>query len=186
MTDDTKRSRMQEIVRLIEAAVRIPSLILCYALLGGLIASVFWTVFSRYAMNDASAWAFELSYMSAGALFMLGTAYALQMGAIIRTDFLRPRFSLRVREGIELVGYLCFFFPAMAAMFWLGLDAAVYSWSIEERSNITAARPMLFGFKAAVPLAAALLMLQGVAETLKSLIALRTGETVRSDEAVEV
>ena len=62
-------------------------------------------------------------------------------------------------------------------------DEAYYAWEIGEVSEQTAWRPILYPFKAVVPLAALLLLIQGVSELLKSLYAARTGRPVERTEA---
>jgi TRAP-type mannitol/chloroaromatic compound transport system permease small subunit len=110
-----------------------------------------------------------------GAMFMLGAAYALRVGAHIRTDFFYERWSLRTRGIIDAVAYAVFFFPGIALFFWVGWDEAWYAYGIGEMSEQTPWRPLLWPLKATIPAAAALLLLQGLSELAKSLHAALTG-----------
>jgi len=109
-------------------------------------------------------------------MFMLGAAYALRIGAHIRTDFFWERWSPRTRGVIDAVAYVAFFYPGIALFFWVGWGEAWYAYNIGETSEQTAWRPLLWPLKACVPLAAALLLLQGVSELVKSLYAAITGK----------
>jgi TRAP-type mannitol/chloroaromatic compound transport system permease small subunit len=56
-----------------------------------------------------------------------------------------------------------------------GWDAAHLSWSIGETSEVSVWRPVLYPFKAVMPVTAALLLLQGLSEFLKCVHAARRG-----------
>ena len=159
---------------------------LCAWLIVPLVVGVTFEVISRYGFNRPTIWAYDLSYMLYGSLFMLGTAYALLKGAHIRTDLFWEKFSDRTKGWIDLVAYLAFFFPGLIMLFLSSLDGALYSFDLGETSELTAWRPPIWPFKAVVPLAALLLLIQGVSELLKSWHAARTGVALSRYEAVQV
>jgi TRAP-type mannitol/chloroaromatic compound transport system permease small subunit len=140
-----------------------------------LVVAVVYEVIARYVFAAPTIWSFDVTYMLYGAMFMLGAAYALRVGAHIRTDFFWERWSLRTRGVIDTIAYGAFFFPGIALFFWVGWDEAWYAYEIGEMSEQTPWRPLLWPLKACVPLAAALLLLQGLAELAKSLHAALTG-----------
>src|ERR671919_1691639 len=140
-----------------------------------LLVAVVYEVVARYAFNAPTLWSFDVTYMLYGAMFMLGAAYALRVGAHIRTDFFWERWSLRTRGAIDSVAYVAFFFPGIALFLWVGWDEAWYAYGIGETSEQTPWGPLLWPLKACVPLAAALLLLQGLSELAKSLHAALTG-----------
>jgi TRAP-type mannitol/chloroaromatic compound transport system permease small subunit len=141
---------------------------------------------ARYAFNAPTLWAYDLSYMLYGAIFMLGAHYTLLKGAHIRTDMLWEKFSVRAKGRIDAVAYVFFFFPAMALLFYASIDEAWASWRMGELSEQTAWRPLLWPFKAVVPLTALLLMIQGASELLKSLYAARTGRFLTATETIQI
>lgn len=141
---------------------------------------------ARYLFNAPTEWAFDLSYMLYGTIFMLGAHYALLRGAHIRTDILWDKFSDRKKGIIDAVAYIVFFFPGIAMFFFASIDEAWHAFKINELSEQTAWRPILWPFKAVVPLAAVLLLIQGVSELLKSLYAWRTGRLWSKREIVEI
>jgi TRAP-type mannitol/chloroaromatic compound transport system permease small subunit len=140
-----------------------------------LVIAVAWEVVARYVFAAPTLWSFDVTYMLYGAMFMLGAAYALRVGAHIRTDFFWERWSWRTRGIIDSVAYVAFFFPGIALFLWVGWHEAWYAFEIGETSEQTPWRPLLWPLKATVPLAAALLLVQGVSELAKSLYAAITG-----------
>jgi TRAP-type mannitol/chloroaromatic compound transport system permease small subunit len=143
-------------------------------------------VFMRYVMNAPTSWALDVTTMSFGTLFMLGAAYALLKGAHVRTDMLWEKFSDRKKGIIDSVAYLLFFLPSMAILFAISIDDFFYSLSINEKSTSGIWQPVIWPLRAVVPLAAALLFLQGISELMKSLWAARTGEALVHHAKVEV
>jgi TRAP-type mannitol/chloroaromatic compound transport system permease small subunit len=145
-----------------------------------------WEVIARYGFNAPTIWAFDMTYMLYGSLFMLGAHYALFRGAHIRTDMLYENYSDRKKGMVDAVAYLLFFFPGMLLFFYASVDEAWHAFRIWERSEQTAWRPILWPFKAVVPLTAVLLLIQGVSELLKSLYAARTGTTLSKAESIQI
>ncbi len=151
-----------------------------------LVFALTWEGFARYFFNAPTLWAYDLSYMLYGAIFMLGAHYTLLKGAHIRTDMLWEKFSPRVKGRIDTVAYVFFFFPAMILLFYASVDEAWHSFMMGELSEQTAWRPILWPFKAIVPVTSLLLLIQGVSELLKSLYAARTGRFLTSAETIQI
>ena len=151
-----------------------------------LVLAVAYEVAARYLFDAPTIWSFDITYMLYGTIFMLGAAYALHKGAHIRTDFFYERWSVRTRGMIDAVAYIVFFFPAFVIMLLVSWDEAFYAWTINETSEQTPWRPILWPFKLIVPLACLLLLVQGVSETIKCLWAARTGIELEHKEKVEV
>jgi TRAP-type mannitol/chloroaromatic compound transport system permease small subunit len=133
-------------------------------------------VFKRYIMNMPTAWIFDADNIIYGTLFMLCGAYALAQNAHVRGDFLYSSMRPRLQAGLDLALYLVFFLPGIAALIYAGADYAADSWRIAEHSNVTADGPPVYHFKTVIPVAGALVMLQGIAEVLRCVVCLRTGE----------
>ena len=151
-----------------------------------LVATISYECFARYLFNAPTVWVLESSYMTNGSAFMLGTAYALHKGAHVRTDMLYEKYSQRKKGWIDLVSYLALFYPALATLMVISIDDVVYSYSIRELSELTPWRPIVWPFRAVIPLAALLLMVQGVSETLKCWYQVRTNREFEHREKVEV
>jgi TRAP-type mannitol/chloroaromatic compound transport system permease small subunit len=141
-----------------------------------LMAVVCVEVFKRYIMNMPTAWIFDLDNMLYGTAFMLCGAYTLAQNAHVRGDFLYSSMQPRMQASLDIVLYVVFFLPGIAALIYAGSEYAADSWRIAEHSNVTADGPPVYQFKAMIPLAGALIMLQGIAEIVRCVVCLKTGE----------
>jgi TRAP-type mannitol/chloroaromatic compound transport system permease small subunit len=151
-----------------------------------LVLSISYECFSRYLFNAPTVWVMDTSFMANGSAFMLGCGYALLKGAHVRTDMLWDKYSERKKGTIDLVSNLVLFFPVMITLFYISVDDAWYSYSIGETSEQSPWRPILWPFRASVPLAALLFMVQGVSESLKCWYQIRFGREFEHREKVEV
>jgi len=133
-------------------------------------------VFKRYVLNAPTAWIFDLNNMLYGTLFMLAGAYALAQNAHVRGDFLYGSMRPRTQAALDLVLYIAFFLPGIAALLYAGYRFAALSWRIGEHSSIMAEGPPVYPFKTIIPIAGALIITQGLAEIVRCVICLRTGE----------
>ena len=140
-----------------------------------LMSAVCIEVFKRYILNAPTAWIFDLTNMLYGSLFMLCGAYALAQNAHVRGDFLYSSMRPRTQAMLDLALYFIFFFPGIGALVYAGYDYAGDSWRIGEHSNITADGPPVYHFKTVIPVAGALVFLQGIAEVTRCIVCLRTG-----------
>jgi TRAP-type mannitol/chloroaromatic compound transport system permease small subunit len=151
-----------------------------------LVAAVAWEVISRYAFNKPTIWSYDVTYMLYSAIFMLGCAYALHKGAHIRTDFFYEKWSDRTRGVVDSVSYIVFFFPSIIMLMVASWSEAWYAYVINETSEQTNWRPILWPFKALVPLTCAMMLLQGISELIKSFHAARTGIVLEHKEKIEL
>src|SRR4029079_16183080 len=133
-------------------------------------------VFKRYILNAPTAWIFDLDNMLYGTLFMLCGAYTLAQNAHVRGDFLYSSMRPRMQAGLDLVLYIVFFLPGIAALIYSGWVFFGESWAINEHSNVTADGPPLWQFKLMIPVAGVLGMDQRIAEIVRCVVCLRTGE----------
>jgi len=78
-----------------------------------------------------------------------------------------------------------FFLPGVIALTWAGYFYAAESWAIGERSNITAEGPPIYPFKTVIPVAGALVLLQGIVEIIRCVICLKQGSWPSREEDVE-
>src|SRR3954469_6895262 len=133
-------------------------------------------VFKRYFLNAPTAWIFDAENMLYGTCFMLCGAYTLAQNAHVRGDFLYSSMRPRTQAGLDLVLYIVFFIPGIAALIYSGWVFAVESWTINEHSNVTANGPPVWQFKFMIPLAGLMVMIQGFAEIIRCVVCLQTGE----------
>jgi len=154
-------------------------------LIVALTALICWEVFSRYALGAPHAWAFDAQIQMYGALFMMAGAYTLAKNGHVRGDILYGFFRPRTQALFDLVLYLVFFVPGILALAWAGYTFAGESWAIREHSSISADGPAIYPFKTVLPVAGALLLLQGLVEILRCVICLRDGAWPSREEDVE-
>jgi TRAP-type mannitol/chloroaromatic compound transport system permease small subunit len=142
-------------------------------------------VFSRYVLNDPHAWAFDAQIMLYGTIFMMAGAYTLSKNGHVRGDILYGFFKPRTQAFFDVLLYVVFFLPGVIALAYAGWSFAEASWAIREHSSITADGPPIYPFKTVIPIAGALLLLQGVVEILRCIVCLRDGEWPSREQDVE-
>ena len=143
-------------------------------------------VFKRYALNAPTAWIFDASNMIYGTLFMMGGAYTLCQDGHVRGDFFYGSAKPRTQATLDLVLYVLFFIPGVIALTWAGWTYATDSWAIREQTFNADPLP-LYPFKAVIPLAGLIVLMQGLAEILRCIVCLKTGEwTPRLKDADEI
>jgi TRAP-type mannitol/chloroaromatic compound transport system permease small subunit len=146
-------------------------------------------VFKRYILNSPTAWIFDADYMMYGTLFMMTGAYTLAQNGHVRGDFLYGSLKPRNQAWLDLILYLVFFLPGIGALVYAGLDFAHASWLIREHVSTTAEGPPLYHFKAVIPVAGVLMLLQGIAEIIRCVVCIRTGrwpERLKDAEEIDV
>ena len=148
-----------------------------------------YEVFVRYLLRDPTPWAFDLSYMMYGTLFMMAGAYALARDAHVRGDVVYRLWKPKTQAAVELILYFLFFFPGILAFIFAGADYAAESWSYnygtgEVSINSPAGVP-ISQFKTVIPIAGGLLLLEGLAQVARCIICIRTGEWPAHLEDVE-
>jgi TRAP-type mannitol/chloroaromatic compound transport system permease small subunit len=108
-----------------------------------------------------------------GALFLLAAAWTLQAGGHVRVDVFYAEAKPRSKAVIDLAGALALLLPFALVLLWLSLPYAARSWAILERSQESSGLPLVFAFKSLIPLFAALMALQGVAQAIRAACVLR-------------
>jgi TRAP-type mannitol/chloroaromatic compound transport system permease small subunit len=144
-----------------------------------------YEVVVRYLFNAPTPWAFDISYMFYGTLFMMAGAYTLSRDGHVRGDFLYRLWRPRTQAGVELVLYFLFFFPGVLALIFAGWRYASRSWRYLEVSSNSPANIPIFQFKSVIIAAGILLLLQGIAQVFRCIICLRTGVWLRAADDVE-
>ncbi len=137
--------------------------------------SMCYEIFVRKFFVAPTLWAFDISRMFYGALFMLGSAYALSRGVHIRADFLYRTLSERTQGIIDFVLYLILYLPAMLTFFYFSSEFAYESILRNEKIADTAWLPIIWPLKSVLAISVLLLCIQGFSETLKSYYAATRG-----------
>ena len=143
-----------------------------------------WEVFSRYVLNDPHSWVLDLQIMLYGTLFMTAGAYTLAKNGHVRGDVLYGFFRPRTQATIDLTLYIVFFLPGIVALTWAGWTYANESLAMREHTFSGEPLP-LYPFKFVIPVAGAVLLLQGVVEIVRCAICLREGDWPSREQDVE-
>jgi TRAP-type mannitol/chloroaromatic compound transport system permease small subunit len=120
-------------------------------------------------------WAYDVTIQMYGTLFMMGGAYALSRNAHVRGDIFYRTWPVRVQATVDILLYVLFFFPGILALVSAGAQWAALSWSFRELSSQSVQQTPIYPFKTVIPVAAGFLLLQGIAEFIRCIQAIRTG-----------
>jgi TRAP-type mannitol/chloroaromatic compound transport system permease small subunit len=146
---------------------------------------VSYEVFVRYVLGAPTTWAFDFSYITYGALFLMTGAYTLSRNGHVRADVLYRFWKPRTQASMDLALYILFFLPAVLAFIYSGWNYAAMSIRFKEVSIFSPAGIPVFPLKTLVPITGVLLLLQGIAEIIRCIICIRTGVWPRRLHDVE-
>jgi len=131
-------------------------------------ALLFMEVILRYFFNSPTVWANELAQMLFGAYAILAGGYIMRTGGHVNVDILYFRLSPKSKAGLDIFTSILFFlFCGMLLIY--GGSLAWDSLSRFEHSQ-SAWNPPLYPAKLMIPLAAILLMLQGLAKLIQDIL----------------
>jgi TRAP-type mannitol/chloroaromatic compound transport system permease small subunit len=134
-----------------------------------------YEVFVRYVLRDPTSWAFDMSYIMYGALFLMAGAYTLSRNGHVRGDVFYRLWPQRVQAGIELTLYFLFFFPGVISFMVAGWSYGTESMRLREVSVNSPVGVPIWQLKMLIPAAGFFLTLQGIAEVLRCILCLRDG-----------
>jgi len=144
-----------------------------------------YEVFMRYVLNNPTSWAFDMSYILYGGLFIMSGAYALSRDAHVRGDVLFRLLRPRVQASLELVLYFIFFYPGVTALIIAGYGYAHDSFGYREVSVNSPVGVPIWQLKALIPLAGIMLFIQGIAQVIRCVLCIQTGVWPRKLHDVE-
>jgi len=142
----------------------------------------------RYAFNTGSiALQESITYLHA-VVFMLGAAYTLRHDGHVRVDIFYRKFSARGRAWVDLLGSLLLLLPVCSFILWVSWDYVAASWALLEGSQEVGGLPLVYLLKSVIPAMAILMILQGFAQALRSVLVLlgHPEDAPRHDAEVEV
>jgi TRAP-type mannitol/chloroaromatic compound transport system permease small subunit len=129
-------------------------------------AIIIYDVILRYALNDPTRWAFDVTKQLYGFYFVMLGGYALRHQAHVRVDLLTASLMPTPRRWVEAAGYVIFFFPFAWVFMTRSYEFAMRSYAQGETTYGSVQLPV-YPLKLAMTFAAALLLLQGISEFLK-------------------
>lgn len=162
---------MKALVNIIDKFNEVLGRIISY-MVYALLFVVLYEVVSRKIFNSPTIWAFELSYMLYGGMFILGFAYTLKNNMHVGIDVISARLSPKKQAVLEVLSYLVFFFPFMFLAIKSSYSFFYQAWEMREISQSQWAPPV-YPFKALIPIGFGLLCLQGISQFIKSIYKFR-------------
>jgi TRAP-type mannitol/chloroaromatic compound transport system permease small subunit len=123
----------------------------------------------RYLFDQGTTAMQEAIIYLHGVMFMLGIPYALKEDVHVRVDIFYSSLADRHKDLVNLVGHLAFLLPVSGFIFYTSLSYVERSWSILEGSSEVGGLPGVFLMKTLIPIMAAMLILQGIAEIIRLL-----------------
>ena len=148
-----------------------------------MVALVVTVVVMRYFLEIGSiAMQESVTYIHA-MVFMLGIAFTLKRGGHVRVDIFYRTFSVKRKALVDLLGGLFFLIPVAALIFVTSWDYVAASWAIAESSTENNGLPLIYLLKTLMLIMPVTLLLQGIAEILKSTLTL-VGQNKNEHRAV--
>ncbi len=145
----------------------------------------FLVVVLRYAFSLGwIAMQEAVTYLHA-AVFMLGAAYTLRHDGHVRVDVLYRRLGPRARAAVDLAGAVLLLAPTCLYVLWSSWDYVAASWALREGSREAGGLPWVYWLKSLIPVTAALLLLQGLAQALRAALALAGGAAAEAHPSAE-
>ena len=137
--------------------------------------AVSYEVFVRYVLGAPTAWAYDVSYIMYGALFLMAGAYTVSRDGHVRGDVVYRLWPPHVQAAVDLVLYILFYFPAVLALIYSGYVFAHLAWMFGETSVYSPASIPIWQLKALIPIAGVVLFLQGISEVVRCWRCISTG-----------
>lgn len=128
----------------------------------------YYEVVARFIFNSPTNWVHESMFLMFGMQYMLSGAYAYREDQHVRVDVVYSRFSPRGKAIADIVTSV-FFFIFIGTMVVTGYRFAADAVNVGEHS-FTEWGIQYWPVKLALPIGAALLLLQGVAKLLKDIL----------------
>ena len=129
--------------------------------------AVVWEVVSRTFFTQATTWANETTIYLSAMAYLIGGGYALKHRRHVRIDVVYQLFSEQAKRRLDVFAFV-FFVGYVGSLVWVGADMAWTSFQQSEGTG-TPWNPRIWPVKLAIPLAALLLLLQGIADLIREL-----------------
>ena len=137
--------------------------------------AICYEVVARYAFKAPTNWAYDVSLMCYGTLFMMAGGYTLARNGHVRGDFIYRVWAPAKQAKVDLVLYVLFYFPGILALVYAGWTHFHMSWLFNERSAFSPDGPIIWPFKAVIPIVGVMMTLQGIGEVFRCLQCIKTG-----------
>ena len=134
-----------------------------------LILILCYEVLMRYAFNNPTQWASDISRMLGATIATGGLAYTLQKKSHVRVDVIYTHLSTRGQAIIDVLGTLVLFFPLLLVFIYASISWTVFSWERMETWQMTAWFPITGPIRTIISLALCFFTLQACADFVRYL-----------------
>lgn len=166
---------MQNIINKLEQTSELSGRYLAWLTLF-IVVVTFIVVVLRYVFDIGSiAMQESISYMHAF-VFMLGAAYTLKHDSHVRVDIFYRKMNPKNKALVDLIGTLLLLFPVCLFILFTSWDYVLTSWSQFEESGEAGGLAYVYILKTALLIMPILLMVQGTALSLKSLLLIKSSK----------
>lgn len=131
-----------------------------------------YDVIMRFVFRISYVFIQELEWHLFAIIFLMAAGYTLRHEAHVRVDIFYARMSPRRRAWIDFIGGFVFLFPTCVLIILTSQTFVVSSFAVLEGSPNPGGVPARFFLKAAIPAGFILVALQGISQTIKSLLKL--------------
>ena len=158
---------MHRLIRTIDTLTRLTGNTVCWFALIMVIATCA-VVALRYLFSMPSVALQESVMYLHAALFMLGAAYTWQQGGHVRVDIFYRTFSPRGQALVDRGGILLLVLPLCFFLLWVSWEYVGNAWAIGEKSQEASGLPFVYLLKSLILLMPLLVILQALAELLRT------------------
>lgn len=139
-----------------------------------LIGAMIWEVVARYLFDSPTLWAFDISYMLNGTIFLLGAGFTLKADAHVRIDFLSSALPLKIQQRLNAFFYLCVLLPIFSAFAYIASKKALLAFTTLEVESVSPWAPLVWPFYLAIAIGLWVFALQFIADGIRYLSGQKT------------
>lgn len=160
--------RLLSMVDAVSAALAYAAMALFLVLVGDMM----YEVVARRVFDAPTLWAYDVAYMTNGAIFLLAAGFTLLANEHIRIDFLSTRLPRRVQDGVNALVYVCLVFPALGFVCYGALAEGWNAFVTGELEPSSPWKPLVWPFYAAIALGFCAFALQAAAQCVRHVLSL--------------
>lgn len=122
----------------------------------------------------------SVTYLHAS-LFMLGAAYTWQQGGHVRVDVFYRGWPNSRRQWVDRLGVMILVIPTCLFLLWVSWEYVANAWAIKEQSAEASGLPFIYILKSLILALPLTILLQAIAELLRTFTADTQQRTEESD-----
>ncbi|KKJ78701.1 C4-dicarboxylate ABC transporter substrate-binding protein [Kiloniella litopenaei] len=134
-----------------------------------LVISMIYEVVARYIFDAPTLWAFDISYMLNGTIFLLGAAFTLQADAHVRIDFLSRQLSHKTQQYLNGFVYSFLLGPCFCVFTYIAGTKTYKAFITNEVENVSPWAPVVWPFYSVIAVGLGIFALQFFCEGIKYL-----------------